>query len=342
MAFHSLEEIQKSCREKNVLFWRAVLLEDMADRSVTETESMQSMQQMWTAMKSASEQYDRTQVSASGLVGKMGAQMEEYRQSKEPLCGPFVSKVIARALEMGESNACMKRIVAAPTAGACGVLPAVLVPLYEEERVSEDEVIHALYTAAGIGQVIASRAFIAGAAGGCQAEESLKLALHYEVDSAMVYTVAAYHDLGLCEGREFHHIVSGRILLADEILHRWFTDEQMLEMKEAIEDHRASNKQAPRSIYGKIVAEADRIIDPEITLRRTVQYGLSHYPEMDKEQQYERFRKHLADKYAEGGYLKLWIPQSDNAGRLAELRHLIANEEKLREVFNKLYLQEKD
>lgn len=131
---------------------------------------MQSMQQMWTVMKSASEQYDRTQVSASGLVGKMGAQMEEYRQSKEPLCGPFVSKVIARALEMGESNACMKRIVAAPTAGACGVLPAVLVPLYEEERVSEDEAIHALYTAAGIGQVIASRAFIAGAAGGCQAE----------------------------------------------------------------------------------------------------------------------------------------------------------------------------
>ena len=170
MAFHSLEEIQKSCREKTVLFWRAVLLEDMADRSVTEAESMQSMQQMWTVMKSASEQYDRTQVSASGLVGKMGAQMEEYRQSKEPLCGPFVSKVIARALEMGESNACMKRIVAAPTAGACGVLPAVLVPLYEEERVSEDEVIHALYTAAGIGQVIASRAFIAGAAGGCQAE----------------------------------------------------------------------------------------------------------------------------------------------------------------------------
>ncbi len=173
-------------------------------------------------------------------------------------------------------------------------------------------------------------------------EESLKLALHYEVDSAMVYTIAAYHDLGLYEGREFHHIVSGRILLADEILHRWFTDEQMLQMKEAIEDHRASNRDAPRSIYGKIVAEADRIIDPEITLRRTVQYGLSHYPEMDKEQQYERFRKHLADKYVEGGYLKLWIPQSDNAGRLAELRHLIANEEKLREVFNKLYLQEKD
>ena len=173
-------------------------------------------------------------------------------------------------------------------------------------------------------------------------EESLKLALHYEVDSAMVYTIAAYHDLGLCEGREFHHIVSGKILLADETLRQWFTDEQMLQMKEAIEDHRASNRDAPRSIYGKIVAEADRIIDPEVTLRRTVQYGLSHYPEMDKEEQYARFRKHLTEKYAEGGYLKLWIPQSDNAGRLAELRNLITNEDELRQVFNKLYIEEKN
>ena len=171
-------------------------------------------------------------------------------------------------------------------------------------------------------------------------EESMKLALHYEVNSAMVYTIAAYHDLGLCEGREFHHIVSGKILFADETLWQWFTDDQMLQMKEAIEDHRASTKPAPRSIYGKIVAEADRIIDPEITLRRTVQYGLSHYPEMDKEHQYERFRKHLADKYAEGGYLKLWIPQSDNAGRLAELRQLITNEERIRRVFDQLYEEE--
>lgn len=170
MAFHSLEEIQKSCREKNVLFWRAVLLEDMADRSVTETESMQSMQQMWTAMKSASEQYDRTQVSASGLVGKMGAQMEEYRQSKEPLCGPFVSKVIARALEMGESNACMKRIVAAPTAGSCGVMPAVFLTYQEKYHVSDEKMTEAMFVAAGIGTVIAERAFIAGATGGCQAE----------------------------------------------------------------------------------------------------------------------------------------------------------------------------
>ncbi len=136
-------------------------------------------------------------------------------------------------------------------------------------------------------------------------EESMKLASYYDVNVSMVYTIAAYHDLGLCEGREFHHIVSGRILLADETLRHWFTDEQLLPMKEAIEDHRASNKQAPRSIYGKIVAEADRIIDPEVTLRRTVQYGLSHYPEMDKEQQYARFRKHLNDKYAEGGIFEV-------------------------------------
>lgn len=173
-------------------------------------------------------------------------------------------------------------------------------------------------------------------------EESMKLAAYYEVDYSMVFTIAAYHDLGLCEGREFHHLVSGSILLADEVLRHWFTDSQMQQMREAIEDHRASNKQAPRSIYGKIVAEADRIIDPEVTLRRTVQYGMSHYPEMDKEQQYQRFRKHLNDKYAEGGYLKLWIPQSDNAGRLAELRRLITSEEALMMVFDKLYLEESE
>lgn len=171
-------------------------------------------------------------------------------------------------------------------------------------------------------------------------EESLKLSLHYDVNEAMVYTIAAYHDLGLCEGREFHQIVSGKILQADEMLLRWFTHEQMQVMQEAVEDHRASNKHIPRSIYGKIVAEADRIIDPEVTLRRTVQYGLSHYPELDKTQQYNRFCKHLKEKYAEGGYLKLWIPQSCNARQLAELRDLITNEEELRRVFIELYSEE--
>lgn len=171
-------------------------------------------------------------------------------------------------------------------------------------------------------------------------EESLKLAQHYEVDRRMVYVIAAYHDLGLCEGREFHHLVSGKILLADATLQHWFTTEQLVTMKEAVEDHRASNKQVPRSIYGKIVAEADRIIDPLVTLTRTVQYGLSHYPEMDKEQQYARFLDHLSEKYAEGGYLKLWIPQSSNAQRLEELRQLIAHKEELHKVFENIYSQE--
>ena len=97
-------------------------------------------------------------------------------------------------------------------------------------------------------------------------EESMKLAQYYEVEPAMVYTIAAYHDLGLCEGREFHHLISGKILAADEKLRKWFSEAQLQTMKEAVEDHRASNKQAPRSMYGKIVAEADRIINPEVSL----------------------------------------------------------------------------
>lgn len=170
MAFHALEEIINIGKDKEIPFWKAVLQEDMADRSVSEEDSSETMKKMWEAMKSTGAQYDKQLVSASGLVGKMGGKMDAYRENGHTLCGPFVSKVIAKALEMGESNACMKRIVAAPTAGACGVLPAVLLPLYEEGEVEDADVVRALYTAAGIGQVIAARAFIAGAAGGCQAE----------------------------------------------------------------------------------------------------------------------------------------------------------------------------
>ena len=211
--------------------------------------------------------------------------------------------------------------------------------------------------------------------------ESLALARHYDVDESMVYTVAAYHDLGLCEGRELHHVVSGRILLADAKLrqwfseeqlavmaeavedHRassdhaprsiygrilladaklrqWFSEEQLAVMAEAVEDHRASSDHAPRSIYGRIVAEADRVIDADVTLRRTVQYGLSHYPEMNKDEQYARFVGHLQNKYAEGGYLKLWIPESENASRLAELRKIIADKTALQKVFDRIYAEE--
>lgn len=171
-------------------------------------------------------------------------------------------------------------------------------------------------------------------------EESLKLTRYYDVNRTMVYVIAAFHDLGLCGGRENHHLLSGEIAWADKKLQDWFTKEDLLIIKEAVEDHRASNKQPPRSIYGKIVAEADRIIDPQVTLRRTVQFGLSNYPELDKEQQYARFTRHLNDKYAEGGYLRLWIPQSPNAARLEDLRRLIADEAALREVFEKLYSEE--
>jgi L-serine dehydratase len=166
MAFHALQEIL----DKDMPFWRAVLLEDMQDRSQTEDGSMAAMEKLWEAMVAASESYDGSLHSPSGLVGGMGRQMEEYRKTQKPLCGDFMAGVITQALEMGESNACMKRIVAAPTAGACGVLPAVLLPLYRSGELTQDRVLPALYTAAGIGQVIASRAFIAGAAGGCQAE----------------------------------------------------------------------------------------------------------------------------------------------------------------------------
>lgn len=170
--------------------------------------------------------------------------------------------------------------------------------------------------------------------------ESLKLAEHYDVNHMMVYAIAAYHDIGLCEGRQQHHIVSGKMLMADKELRRWFTEEEIQTMKEAVEDHRASNKEVPRSIYGKIVAEADRVIDPQVTLRRTVQYGLANYPQLNKEQQYTRFLEHLANKYAEGGYLKLWIPESDNAKQLAELRKVITDEGRLRLVFHEIYAEE--
>lgn len=156
--------------------------------------------------------------------------------------------------------------------------------------------------------------------------ESLRLAEQTEVNRAMVYVVAAYHDTGLEESRERHHLRSGELLRADKRLRRWFSEEQIEVMAEAVEDHRASSSHAPRSIYGRIVAEADRTIDPELILRRTVQYGLTHYPEYDREEHYRRFRAHLDEKYAEGGYLRLWMPDPQKEARLGELRALIHNE----------------
>ena len=170
--------------------------------------------------------------------------------------------------------------------------------------------------------------------------ESLALAAHYEIDQRMLYVAAAYHDLGLCEGREFHHIASGNIIRADERLRQWFSEEQIEIIACAAEDHRASSKHEPRSIYGRIVAEADRVIDPEVTLRRTVQYGLNNYPQLDNEGQFARFCAHLQEKYAEGGYLRLWIPESKNSKRLAELQRIISNPKQLKEIFDRLLAEE--
>ena len=166
-------------------------------------------------------------------------------------------------------------------------------------------------------------------------KQSLEIAEHLDVNPDMVYVIAAYHDTGLCEGREHHHEVSAKIIKADENLKKWFTKEQIQTMADAAEDHRASAKNEPRTIYGRIVAEADRFIDPETIVRRTIQYGLDHYPELSKEQQYERMMQHLHEKYGRNGYLKLWFPESPNTARLERLRQIIDNEKEIKEIFEK-------
>ena len=170
-------------------------------------------------------------------------------------------------------------------------------------------------------------------------EEALSLAGHYDVDPDMVYAAAAFHDTGLVEGREVHHLVSGRIIREDPLLKEWFTSEQIETIAQAAEDHRASSGSEPRSIYGRIIAEADRDIIPMKILRRTVQFGLEHYPELGKEEHWNRFVSHLHEKYY-GGYLKLFIPESRNAARLEELRQVIADEERLRSVFEEIFKEE--
>ena len=169
-------------------------------------------------------------------------------------------------------------------------------------------------------------------------QQSLDIASHLDVDIDMVYAIAAYHDTGLCEGREHHHEVSARIIKADQQLRQWFTEEQILVMADAAEDHRASAKQAPRTIYGRIVADADRFIDPETIVRRTIQYGLDHYPELNREEQYQRMVTHLKEKYGRNGYLKLWFPDSPNAARLERLHDLIDDESQLRKLFEETKL----
>ena len=167
--------------------------------------------------------------------------------------------------------------------------------------------------------------------------ESLVLAEAYGADKEMAYTIAAFHDLGLEKGRELHHIYSGEILMADSVLPQFFSKEQLLVMREAVEDHRASSKNAPRSIYGAIVAEADRHIDPETILRRTMQFGLKQNPEADFEWHFERAYQHMLEKYAEGGYMRLWLNSKRNVEGLKALRAIIDDKEKMREICKQIF-----
>lgn len=168
MQIESFEQLMRLSAQQPL--WRAVLLADCEERQADEAASFERMRAMLRAMRAADDGYAPGERSRSGLVGGDGARMAAYAASGATVCGPLVCDVIARALKMGESNACMKRIVAAPTAGACGVLPAVLLSYADARGADEDALVRALFVAAGVGQVVATRAFIAGAAGGCQAE----------------------------------------------------------------------------------------------------------------------------------------------------------------------------
>lgn len=170
---------------------------------------------------------------------------------------------------------------------------------------------------------------------------SLEIARKMGADIDMSYTIAAYHDLGLEGPRAIHHITGGKILAADARLKKWFSADKIKIMKEAVEDHRASASHAPRSIYGKIVAEADRDLTPETVFRRTIQFGIANYPELEKDGQWNRFCEHLENKYSQNGYIKLWIPGSPNEKNLKEIRTLIENKTMLREVFERIYSEEK-
>lgn len=168
--YKSLKEICEIAKQEKKEFYQIILEEDCHERGVAYEEGFAQVTAIYRAMKEADEGYDPMLTSTSKLVGQDGGKIQNYRENGESLCGDFVCLVMEKAVKMGESNACMKRIVASPTAGSCGVVPAVLLALQERFHYNEEKMTQALLVAAGIGGVIASRAFIAGAAGGCQAE----------------------------------------------------------------------------------------------------------------------------------------------------------------------------
>ena len=152
---------------------------------------------------------------------------------------------------------------------------------------------------------------------------ALKLVDATGADINMVYAIAAYHDLGMSGPRAIHHLTGGKILAADARLRHWFSQRE------------------PRSIYGKIIAEADRDLTPEVVFQRAVMFGLENYPTLTKEEQWHRFEKHMEEKYSTSGYLRLWIPNSPNAAYLRRVREVIADRQELRKVFDRYYAESK-
>ena len=157
-----------------------------------------------------------------------------------------------------------------------------------------------------------------------------------------VYAAAAMHDLGLAFGREEHHLHSGRIIRECTALRQWFSEADIEQIAQAAEDHRASAKEPPRSELGAIVAEADRDVEPLTIVSRTVQYGLGHYPALDREGHWQRTLQHLDEKYSEHGYIRLWLNDSPNREPLAELRALIRDHSRLRPLFDQYFDEEKN
>ena len=168
-------------------------------------------------------------------------------------------------------------------------------------------------------------------------KRSVDMARQMGADINMAYVIAAYHDLGLEGPRAIHHLTSRRILSSDARLRKWFTPEQIRIMSEAVEDHRASASHAPRSLYGKIVAEADRDITTDNVIRRTIQFGKSNHSELSREQQWQRFRQHMESKNSRNGYIKLWLHGTENERNLNTLRQIIDNPAQLKAHFDRIY-----
>jgi len=168
-------------------------------------------------------------------------------------------------------------------------------------------------------------------------KNSLELARITGADINMVYTTAAYHDLGMSGPRAIHHLTGGKIIATDARIKKWFSPQQITIMKEAIEDHRASASHSPRSLYGKIVAEADRDLDTVVVFTRAIQYGLEKQPELNAEEQWKRFQEHMLAKYSSTGYIRLWLPNSPNREKLKQIQDIIADEKQLHSWFDSIY-----